>query len=64
MLFERTAISKKPKELAKLELKQLKEENKLSPDLVFRDHYVLDFLNLKDTYAEKDLGSAILRADR
>jgi len=61
MLFERTAISKKPEELAKLELKQLKDEDKLSPDLVFRDHYVLDFLNLKDTHAEKDLESAILR---
>ena len=61
MLFERTAISKKPEELAKLELKKLKEEDKLSPDLVFKDHYVLDFLNLKDTYAEKDLESAILK---
>lgn len=61
MLFERTAISKKPEELAKLELQQLKEHNKLSPDLVFKDHYVLDFLNLKDTYLEKDLESSILR---
>lgn len=61
MLFERTAISKKPEELAKLELKELKESDKLSPDLVFKDHYVLDFLNLKDTYAEKDLEAAILR---
>jgi len=60
MLFERTAISKKPEELAKLELKILKEEDKLSPDLVFKDHYVLDFLNLKDTYLEKDLESAII----
>jgi len=61
MLYERTAISKKPEELAKLELKELKEEDKLSPDLVFRDHYVLDFLNLKNTYAEKDLEAAILK---
>ncbi len=61
MLFERTAISKKPEELAKLELQALKESDKLSPDLVFKDHYVLDFLNLKDTYAEKDLEAAILR---
>lgn len=61
MLFERTAISKKPEELAKLELKELKNEDKLSPDLVFKDHYVLDFLNLKDTYAEKDLETAILK---
>ncbi len=61
MLFERTSISKKPEKLAELELKQLKEEDKLSPDLVFKDHYVLDFLNLKDTYAEKDLEIAILK---
>lgn len=61
MLFERTAISKKPEELAKLELQQLKEDNKLSPDLVFKDHYVLDFLNLKDTYLEKDLEASILK---
>jgi predicted nuclease of restriction endonuclease-like (RecB) superfamily len=61
MLFERTTISKKPEELAKLELNALKEEDKLSADLVFRDHYVLDFLNLKDTYAENDLEAAILK---
>lgn len=61
MLFERTALSKKPEKLAALELKQLREEDKLTPDLVFRDPYFLDFLGLKDTYAEKDLEAAILR---
>ncbi len=61
MLFERTAISKKPEELIKLELRQLKENDKLSPDLVFRNPYVLDFLNLKDTYLEKDFETALIR---
>ncbi len=61
MLFDRTAISKKPEELAKLELKTLEEDGKLSPDLVFKDHYVLDFLNLKDTYSELDLEAAIIK---
>ncbi len=61
MLFERTALSKKPAELAKQELAQLREEDKLTPDLVFRDPYFLDFLGLKDTYSEKDLEMAILR---
>jgi predicted nuclease of restriction endonuclease-like (RecB) superfamily len=61
MLFERTALSKKPAKLAAIELKQLREEDKLTPDLVFRDPYFLDFLGLKDTYAEKDVESAILR---
>jgi len=61
MLFERTALSRKPAKLAEMELKQLREEDKLTPDLVFRDPYLLDFLGLKDTYAEKDLEAAILR---
>jgi predicted nuclease of restriction endonuclease-like (RecB) superfamily len=61
MLFERTALSKKPVELAKQELIKLREEDKLTPDLVFRDPYFLDFLGLKDTFSEKDLETAILR---
>lgn len=60
MLYERTAISKKPELLAKQEIQNLKENNQLSPDLVFRDHYVLDFLNLKDTFSENDLETAII----
>ena len=61
MLFERTALSKKPEKLAAMELKKLREEDQLSPDMIFRDPYLLDFLGLKDTYAEKDLEAAILR---
>ena len=61
MLFERTALSRKPAKLAALELKQLREEDQVTPDLIFRDPYILDFLGLKDTYAEKDLEAAILR---
>ena len=61
MLFERTALSMKPVELAKQELLKLREEDKLIPGLVFRDPYFLDFLGLKDIYSEKDLEMAILR---
>jgi predicted nuclease of restriction endonuclease-like (RecB) superfamily len=61
MLFERTAISKKPEEVAKAELAALRSEDQLTPDLVFRDPYILDFLGLKDRYLEKDLEDAILR---
>jgi predicted nuclease of restriction endonuclease-like (RecB) superfamily len=61
MLYERTALSKKPDKLIKQELDTLREEDKLTPDLVFRDPYFLDFLGLKDTYSEKDLETAILR---
>jgi predicted nuclease of restriction endonuclease-like (RecB) superfamily len=55
MLYERTAISKKPDKLIKQELAALRSVDKLTPDLVLRDPYILDFLGLKDTYAEKDV---------
>ncbi len=61
MLYERTALSKKPAKLAEMELQKLREEDKLTPDLVFRDPYLLDFLGLKGAYSEKDLETAILR---
>jgi predicted nuclease of restriction endonuclease-like (RecB) superfamily len=60
MLFERTALSRKPAELARQELAVLRTEDRLTPDLVFRDPYFLDFLGLADTYSEKDLEAAIL----
>jgi predicted nuclease of restriction endonuclease-like (RecB) superfamily len=61
MMFERTALSRKPGDLAKQELAGLREGDRLSPDLVFRDPYLLDFLGLKDTYSEAELEAAILR---
>jgi predicted nuclease of restriction endonuclease-like (RecB) superfamily len=61
MLYERTAISRKPEQLAAEELGKLRQSDQLTPDLVFRDPYFLDFLGLKDTYSEHDLESAILR---
>ncbi len=61
MLFERTALSRKPEELIKQELTKLRGGETLTPDLVFRDPYFLEFLGLKDTYDEKDLEAAILR---
>lgn len=52
MLFERTAISKKPDELIKQELQSLNDTDNLTPDLVFKDSYFLQFTGLKDTYSE------------
>ena len=61
MLYERTALSKKPAKLIEKELATLRKEGHLTPDLVFKDPYVLDFLGLRDTYSERDLESALLR---
>ncbi|MGV3588827.1 MAG: PDDEXK nuclease domain-containing protein [Adhaeribacter sp.] len=60
MLFERTAISKKPADTIYHDLKQLREDRKMSVDLFLKDPYMLDFLGLENTYAEKDLETAIL----
>lgn len=60
MLYERTALSKKPDELIRLELDNLKNGTP-SKDVLLKDPYVLDFLDLKDRYLEKDLEDAILR---
>ena len=61
MLYERTALSRKPAKLARLELAALRDEDRLSTDLVLRDPYILDFLGLQDAYQERDLEAAILR---
>lgn len=61
MLYERTAISRKPEAVIRHELDTLREDDRMSPDLVFKDPYILDFLGLKDRYIERDLEDAILR---
>lgn len=60
MLYERTAIAKQPEEVIRRDLDELRNERKMSADLVFQDPYVLDFLGLHDNYSEKDLESAIV----
>ena len=61
MLYERSAISKKPEETIRHELALLRQTQTPSPDLLLKDPYVLDFLGLNDRYLEKDLEDAILR---
>lgn len=60
MLYERTAIAKQPETIIIHDLEELRNERKMSSDLVFRDPYVLDFLGLQGNYSEKDLENAIV----
>lgn len=60
MLYERTALSKKPDELIKYELAEL-EQGKIHENTILKDPYILDFLEINDRYMEKDLEDAILR---
>ncbi len=61
MLYERTALSRKPEETIRHDLAQLRERQTVSPHLLLRDPYILDFLDLSDRYTERDLEDAILR---
>jgi predicted nuclease of restriction endonuclease-like (RecB) superfamily len=60
MMFERTAIASKPEETIKAELQKIGSSNNLSPDLVFKNTYVLDFLNLSHNHSENDLEKALV----
>ncbi len=60
-LFERTALSRQPDQTILQELTTLRASGQFSQDLILKDPYVLDFLELNDSYAEKDLEDAILR---
>lgn len=61
MLYERTALSKQPDELIKYELGNIKQEQ-FSNNMILKDPYLLDFLEINDRYLEKDLEDAILRS--
>jgi predicted nuclease of restriction endonuclease-like (RecB) superfamily len=61
LLFERTAVAKKPEKLIEQDLAALRDEDRLTPDLVFRDPYLLDFPGLTGSYSEKDVEQAVLR---
>lgn len=60
MLYERTALSSKPVSLIKKELSELRENRTLSPDIVFKNPYFLEFTGLKGMYSEKDLEDCLV----
>lgn len=60
MLFERTAIATKPDELIKQELTNIRDNNVMTPDMVFKSPYFLEFAGLKGMYSEKDLEDSLL----
>ena len=61
MLYQRTALSREPEALIRQELATLQTGDAVSPALVLKDPYVLDFLGLEGQFAERDFEDAILR---
>ena len=60
MMYERTAIAKRPSEVIKKDLAALRDEGKMSADLAFRDPYLVDFLGLHGDFSEKELENALV----
>lgn len=60
MLYERSALSKKSDQTIKNDLEALRNQGDMSTDVAFKNPYILDFLELRDTYSEKDLEQSIL----
>ncbi|OMR58872.1 hypothetical protein AQ727_04795, partial [Burkholderia pseudomallei] len=60
MLFERSALSRQPDEVIRRKVAHLRDAQQMTPDLVLKDPYILDFLGLNDHYLERDLEDAIL----
>jgi hypothetical protein len=62
MLYERTALSRKPDKLIAREIKKLRKDDKLTPDLVFRDPYILSKKLLPKRALEQHLRASLRRA--
>jgi predicted nuclease of restriction endonuclease-like (RecB) superfamily len=60
-LYERTALSRRPEGTVRHDIERLRQERQLTPSLLLKDPYLLDFLDLNDHYIERDLEDAILR---
>ncbi len=60
LLYERTAIATKPAELIKQELANLRDNDTITPDLVFKSPYFLEFTGLKGMYCERSLEDSLV----
>ena len=60
-LYLRTAIAKQPETVVQAEIDHLRAGGQMTPELVFRDPYMLDFLGLPHDYSERELEDTILR---
>ncbi|WP_341794739.1 PDDEXK nuclease domain-containing protein [Rickettsia endosymbiont of Rhinocyllus conicus] len=58
MLYERTKLSNRSEEQV---ISLFKTDSRLEPDLILKDPYILDFLELPDEHYENDLENAILQ---
>lgn len=60
MLFERTAIAKKPQKVIEAELEKLRKTNVIKPDFIIQDPYVFKYLSGREMPNEKSFEDAII----
>lgn len=60
MLYERTALASKPEDVVKQELANVRDNKLVSPDVVFKSPYFLEFTGLNGMYSEKDLEDSLV----
>lgn len=60
MLFERTAIAKKPDAVIEKEISKLRETQVVEPDLIIQDPYIFSYLSSEVLNDERTLEDAIL----
>jgi len=60
MLYERTLIAGKPDKVIKKALSEIRDGNPISPDVVFKSPYFLEFTGLKGVYNEKSLEDSLI----
>lgn len=58
--YETTALSRRPEDVIRKELAELKDTQVVHPDMVFRSSYFLDMLGLPDTFSESDLEQKVV----
>lgn len=60
MLYERTVIAKEPDSVISEAIEKWDSTKELNTELVFKNTYILDFLNLPANYSEKELENALI----
>jgi len=61
MLYERTALAKKPEQVIEKEIQRLRQSDILKPDFIMQDPVILQFLSNQDIETEADFEQAIIQ---
>lgn len=59
-LYKTTALSRRPEDIIKKELNELRETQVIQPDIIFRSSYFLDMLGLPESFSENELEQTVI----